>query len=195
MDGASFRDLYDPATTNGAAFAPIAMNALPTGALGQTMLRNSHMAQQAVLTSGRAHYTLAWLRAGAATGITFCSGSTALSVGTNQWAGIYSTARAQLTLSTDKTNTAWAANSLNTFTISYTIPADGLYYIVLMVAAATPPSLIAAGGSVGNDKVYNIPPILTGWDATNTGLTNPASAPATAAALTVSTFIPYAYVA
>lgn len=125
--------------------------------------------------------------------ITFYSGTQALVTGSNQWFALYSTARAKLAVTADDTNTAWAANTYKTLTLAspYTPAADEAVYVGICVVASTVPSL-RCNTDMGFSGITNQAPILAG--TSNTGLTNPASAPATANALTAANFIPYCYV-
>lgn len=125
--------------------------------------------------------------------IGFWAGTTAAVTPTNQFFGLWSSARAQLRLTADDTTTAWGASAEKVLTLSspYTITADGLYYLSVLVAAATPPTLT---GVASTGVPLAATPVLNGRDTTNTGITTPASAPATAAAFASSGSYPYAYV-
>lgn len=63
----------------------------------------------------------------------------------------------------------------------YQVTTSGLYYLGIMVAASTVPSVAGTGDS-GNGKII-VAPVVAGQDATNTGLTTPATAPGTSAVL------------
>lgn len=167
---------------------------LPTNGVAQTFDRNVAASDlTGGLSTGRLNMVGIYLRAGqAVSNITFVAGSTALSSGSNQWFSLWSSARAKLGVTADDTNTAWAANTAKTLAMAspYVVPASGLYYLGITVVATTVPTLRGVLG--GNAVIFGIAPILAG--TSDTGLTNPASAPATAAALTASTAMPYAYV-
>jgi hypothetical protein len=169
---------------------------IPTAAAAQSTARNSSLSSNSILSSGRESVVLVWLNAGqVVTSITFMSGTQALVAGTNQWFSLRTSARVLLKTTADDTNTAWTSNTLKTLTLSggtYTVLTSGFYYVGIMVAAGTPPSLISSNSA--NGSAVGIVPILTGNDATNTGLTTPATAPATSAAYTISGNLPYAYV-
>lgn len=62
-------------------------------------------------------------------------------------------------------------------------------YVGIMVKATTPPTL--TGVAFANTIAQAVVPILGGGSTTT--LTNPASAPATAGAITVAATMPYAY--
>ena len=180
--------LASKARTNGQRF-------LPTAALAQTTSRSDAISNISPLSSGRLSFHLIWLPAGTYNSITFVSANTAATTPTNQWFAIYdASTRAKLAVTADDTSTAWAANTAKTLTISGGVTlTEGAYYVGIMVAAAVVPTLYGVSTSASS-AVNNLPPIVTGADTTNVGLTTPATAPATAAALTGSTLAPYAYV-
>jgi hypothetical protein len=68
------------------------------------------------------------------------------------------------------------------------VPSTGLYYVGINVTAATVPSL---GGVGTSGASTGLAPKLVCFDNTNTGLTNPASAPATAAPFADISVMPY----
>jgi hypothetical protein len=121
------------------------------------------------------------------TSISVRTGATAGATITNQWFALYSDAAtpALLAQSADGTNGALAANTVITKALAapQAISRTGLYWVGLMVAAATPPSLI---GSIG------MTPVVTGErqlsQASGAALT--ASAPATIATPTAKPFVP-----
>lgn len=80
--------------------------------------------------------------------ISVCSGQTAAGVPTNQWAALYSSAGtpALISQSVDRTTEAWAANTWRTFALAaaYTVVKAGVFWVSVMVAATTPPSLLGA---------------------------------------------------
>ena len=164
----------------------------PTGALAQTFDRRGATLGNQTINSGRLYLSAIYLHAGTVvTSATYLSGSTQLSVGTNQWFALYNSAYGRLAVTGDDTSTAWSANATKTLSFSspYTTTYTGLHYVGLMVAASTPPTL---NGYVTTNAVNGLAPVLSG--AMDTGLTNPASAPSTAtlAQATGTTF--YAYV-
>ena len=165
---------------------------LPTGAKAETVPRwtaaNSNIA---VLTSGTLFCTAVPLRAGTViTSARVSSGTQAAVTPTAQWCALVKVSdRSVLGKTTDLTSTAWAANANQTFTWAapITVPETALYYLGLVVVAGTTPSLRGfASGSV----VVNLAPVLAGQSTT--GLTDPASLGATAAALTTSANLFYA---
>lgn len=163
-----------------------------TGVLAETMARNSPgMGGNSFLTSGTESLVLIWLEAGTLVSqIGLVSSSTALAAGTNQWFSLRSSVRALLGVTADDTSTAWGTNTKKTLVMAtpYLVPASGLYYVGIMVAAGTPPNLLGAALSVPLNAAALM---LGGRDATNTGLTTPATAPGTSAALTAVNVHPY----
>ncbi len=163
----------------------------PTSAIRASMARSSGFANVAPLSTGRLYMVAVHHAAGeVVTAISFLSATTALSGGTNQWAALFTSARVQLAVSADDTSTAWGASTVKTFTLSapYTITATGLYYYGLNVTASTVPTL---AGQSTLAAVTGVAPILSGY--ADASLTNPASCPATAAAITSLNVIAYAW--
>lgn len=129
------------------------------------------------------------LRAGdVITNISFRSGATALATGSNWWFALYSAAATPVLLAqtADQTSGAWAANTTQTkaLTVAQTITADGIYYVGIMVAASTVPTLL---GTVA------APAIVTGERALSqsSGSSLTATAPATITSTTAKQFVPY----
>lgn len=167
----------------------------PDGAIAETMPRESCPANDltSTLTSGRLSLFGIDLAAGKEISqITFVSGGTALVTGSNQWFCLYDRDLALLEVTDDDTSTAWAANSAKTLGLATAVrPAyDGLHYVGICVVAATPPSL--RGLLTGNAALLALTPSLC--HTADTGLTNPASAPATATSSGNEIRRPYAYV-
>lgn len=128
--------------------------------------------------------------------ITFHSGTTALGTGTNQWFSLYDSARGKLAVTADDTSTAWAANSEKTLTLSapFTTTYAGLHYLgcTTVVSAGSSPTLMAM--AVGGSGAFPTrAPAVAGLSTS--GLTNPASAPSTAAALGAIAGVPWGAVA
>lgn len=151
------------------------------------------------LSSGRLGLVLIALPAGLLiTSISFLSGSTALNTGTHQIFGLYDdnaghetgTARALLRATTDNTSTAWAGLTVRTLnlTSTYTTVVEGLFYVAIMVAATTPPSLMGSGGQTSAG--LSVAPVYAG--AANTGLTTTLSNPASSPSPTTSV-VPWCY--
>jgi hypothetical protein len=167
---------------------------MPTGALAETMSRRAATLSDVAssLASGTLQLVGLPLAAGTiVTSASFVAGATPAAVPTNQWACLVQPSDLSvLAKSADLLTAAWAANAVQTFTFTpYTITTSGLYYLGLMVAAGTPPTLRALNNGSGT---ANIAPRVSA--RSTTGLTTPASLGATAAALSTSAVQPYAYV-
>lgn len=164
-----------------------------TGSLAETVSRDMAAGNTQTMTSG----TL-WLSAIVLpkdlviTSITWFSAATALNLGTNQWFVLCDASRAPLRFTSDDTSTAWAGNTEKTLnlTSTYTTVTEGLHYLGFMVAATTPPTM--RGQVLTASTIEGLAPIL--WGASTTGLTNTASCPNPAGALTTGTATPYGYV-
>jgi hypothetical protein len=127
------------------------------------------------------------------TNIAVKSGATALATATHWWFALFSNAAIPVLLAqtADQVAAAWAANTTKNLALAtaQTILADGVYYVGIMVAAATVPSLPCdvlplAGASAG---VLSAEAIL----AQTSGSTLAATAPATIASPTTSVNLPY----
>lgn len=118
--------------------------------------------------------------------ITFVSGTTALSVGVNQFFALYDDAAgssfgqgyALLAQTNDDGATAWTANTAKTLNLAapYRTVRAGLFYLGILVNATTVPTLLSINFSQTLQSTG--PPVLCG--ASNTGVTtppNPANAP------------------
>lgn len=134
------------------------------------------------LSTGRLNLYRIFLPKGlSVTTISFWSMTTAVSVGANQWFALFDSTRAKLAVTADDTSTAWAANTKKTLTVTsgpYVTTTTGWYYLGIMIKATTCPSL-AAAASGGLANIRAAAPIPCG--TADTGLTNPASCPSTAA--------------
>jgi peptidoglycan/xylan/chitin deacetylase (PgdA/CDA1 family) len=126
--------------------------------------------------------------------ITFVSDATALSAGTHQWFSLVRQSDlAVLAKTVNDTSTAWAVNVPKTLALSatYTPQEDTLAYVGVLIVATTPPALVATSTK---SQLVGMPPYLGGQSTT--GLTDPASLGATAAAVVTSVgSVPYATVA
>lgn len=169
------------------------MMLVPTGAIAQTVPRHNAGTNSAALVSAQLQLDAIWLpKDTTITSITFVSGTTALSVGLNQWFVLADSALAKLQVTADDTSTAWAANSPKTLTLASTFKTtyEGLHYIGIMVKATTPPSLVGLTSTV---VTKDLTPILSGLSTA--ALTNPASCPSTLGAIASGqTITAYAYV-
>jgi hypothetical protein len=165
----------------------------PTGIL-ENLSRFRALANIAVLSTGRLSLVAGLvIPAGKAINtLTAFSGTTAPVLPTNQWFCLTDMARNVLVKTVDDGTTAWAANSekgLATAT-TWTPTVDTPVYFGIMVAATTTvPSLSGLASAAASIAVNGKVPIISGLSST--GLTNPASLGATAAALTAVGSIPY----
>ena len=125
------------------------------------------------------------------TNLSAISGSTAAGTPTHYWFALYSNAAtpALLGQTADQTSTAWAADTVKTLPLvtPVKIAKSGIYWVAIMVAATTPPSLL---GSVGAKPVVTGEPAL----ANNSGSSLAASAPATIASPAAQRAVPLIYV-
>lgn len=153
-----------------------------SGALYETMDRNTcPEINTAALSTGRLQLQAIWLPEGITiNSISFWSATTAGATLTNQLFGLYDNNRNLLATSVNDGATAWAANTKKTLalTASFTTTYTGLYYLAIMVAATTVPTLKGATARTGG-QLGAAAPSLGG--TSNTGLTtalpNPANAP------------------
>jgi hypothetical protein len=167
-------------------------NTPPNAAIAEIYPRTQGTTSQALLSSGRLSMAAIRLLAGQVVStISFASGSTALSGGSNQWFALFDSSRNMLRVTNDDTSTAWAAQAIKTLTCSssYTVPTTGLYYLGICVVATTVPTI--TGTTMGGGPGLAAPAIAGNAD---TGLTNPASCPATTIALTTPSGFPWGYV-
>lgn len=166
----------------------------PTGAKYETVPRTLIRAGiTSASTSGTLKVTAIGLPAGELiTSISVMSAGAAVTP-TNQWFVLLGSDRAKLAITSDDTTTAWGANSVKTLNLAtpYTTTTAGLFYIGVLQVAGTP-ATHAAYDSSGQTGGSGASPIL--WGTSSTGLTDPASCPATPAALTLISNLFYAYV-
>lgn len=157
-----------------------------TGSLASTYDRAtlSSLAAGGAPTSGTLRLMRIILPAGlTVSNITWFSGSTALSVGVNQWFALFDASRNKLAISADDGANAWAANAPKTLamTTPYLVPASGLYYIGYCVVATTVPTFESVAGAMLTTGARNTNPIVGG---NSTGsLNGPGTCPATAGAI------------
>ena len=147
---------------------------------------------QSVLASGRLQLERIILGKGQViTGISFWSYLTALVTGSNQWFAIFDSNGVPLAFTVDDTSTAWGTQtkkSLN-LTSPYTVFVSGFYYIGICVVASTVPTLRSANITGRASGPAIDPPICGG--RSSTGLTDPASCPNPAGAITPQALSPY----
>jgi hypothetical protein len=152
-----------------------------TGALYETFSRNlCDEVNTAVLSSGRLSLQSIWLPVNTTiSSISFWSATTAGATLTNQLFGLYDINLNLLRSSTNDTSTAWAANARKTLSLTstFTTTYSGLYYLGIMVAATTVPTLKGNTAKTGGQLSAGAP---TMGGTSTTGLTT--ALPATAAA-------------
>ena len=152
-----------------------------SGALYETMDRNvCTETNTTLLSSGRLSLQAIWLPAGITiNSISFWSATTAGATLTNQLFGLYDIHLNLLATSVNDGATAWAANSKKqlALTAPFTTTYSGIYYLAIMVAATTVPTM--KGGTARTDGSLEYAPPSMGGTST-TGLTT--ALPATAAA-------------
>lgn len=181
-------------TVPGTASPRVTTPLSPSGAVSERYFRHYlSLTTQNVLASGRLSlYAIELLAGQVVNSITFLTANTpAMSGATNQWFSLWDASRNKLGVTNDDGATAWPVFTPKTLalTAAYTVPTSGLYYLGIVVVATAVPTLIGASAA---SQLGGIAPILCG--TSNTGLTNPASAPATANAITADTSNPWAYV-
>jgi len=160
-----------------------------SGALYETMDRDLvGEVNTALLSSGRLSLQAIWLPAGITiSSISFWSATTAAGTPTNQLFGLYDSSLNLLRSSVNDTTTAWAANARKTLalTSTFTTTYSGLYYLGIMVAATTVPTIKGNTAKTGGQLGAGAPSL---GGTSTTGLTT--ALPATAAALgTVTGFV------
>lgn len=152
-----------------------------SGSLYETFSRNlCDEVNTALLSSGRLSLQAIWLPAGITiSSISFWSATTAGATLTNQLFGLYDINLNLLRSSVNDGATAWAANSRKTLalTSSFTTTYSGLYYLGIMVAGTTVPTIKGNTAKVGGQLSAGAPSM---GGTSTTGLTT--ALPATAAA-------------
>lgn len=165
----------------------------PTGSIGQSFDRRIGGNAELTITGATLYLLAVYLPLGQTiTSLSFISGGTALSIGTNQWFGIFSSARVPLRFTSDDTSTAWGTNAVKTLslTTTYTTVTQGLHYMGVCVKATTPPKLRGCLQS-GGAEINQLAPIMFG--ASSGTLTDPASCPNPAGAISQGLIMPYCY--
>lgn len=163
----------------------------PTAASFENIPRGIAMVNTlASLISQRVYLTSIYLPSGfTALSISFVSGATALIAGNHQVFGLYDSSLNLLRSTTDDTSTAWGGSTLKTLNLTSSFPTtySGLYYVGLLVDAATVPSF--TGSNSTGAAVIALTPVVAGTSNTGqTSLPNPANAP------TANATNPYCYV-
>lgn len=152
-----------------------------SGALYETMDRDLvDEVNTSLLSSGRLSLQAIWLPAGVTiTSISFWSATTAGATLTNQLFGLYDSSLNLLRSSVNDGATAWAANArkILALTSTFTTTYSGLYYLGIMVAATTVPTIKGNTAKTGGQLGAGAPSM---GGTSTTGLTT--ALPATAAA-------------
>lgn len=169
------------------------------GSIAETLKRHECTGSAIAVTSGTLLLARILLPAGVPiTSIAVASGTTALATGTHQWFGLYDKNLNQLAVTSDDTSNAWSASTIKKLPIAataagaasvYVTPYSGLYYVGVLVAATTPPSLVGMGfsGTMGSTA-----PTIVG--SSDTGQAAPPAFPHQAAAPSNTGNLFYAYV-
>lgn len=166
---------------------------LPTGALAESYPRIMGNTNGGVLSTGRISIVGVELPSGlTVTSISFRSATQALVSGTNQWFGLFDSAKNRLRLTADDTSTAWAANTTKTLTLSspFVTTYSGIHYLGINVTASTVPSLASLTTTSSGLPSGTAPAVAANADSS---LTDPASCPATLGALSGIGGIPWAF--
>ncbi len=151
------------------------------GTLAETLPRHLVIETNiAPLTSGTLWLQLIYLPAGTlVSNISFFSATTAAGTPTNQFFALYSRRFGLLARSADDTTTAWAANTIKTLamTTPYRVPVSDFYYVGIMVAATTVPTL--KGFTSSSNLLSNLILQMRGPSTASltTALPDPASSP------------------
>lgn len=152
-----------------------------SGALFETFDRNlCDEVDSSVLSSGRLSLQAIYIpKDTLVSSISFWSATTALATATNQLFGLYDSSFNLLRQSVNDGATAWAANSIKTLALSstFTTTYSGIYYLGIMVAATTVPTLKGNTAKTGGQLGAGAPSM---GGTSTTGLTT--TLPATAAA-------------
>ena len=154
-----------------------------TGALYETMDRNTcPEVNTSALTSGRLTLQAIWIPAGnTISSISFWSATTAGGTLTNQLFGLYDNNLNLLRATASDGATAWGANAqkkLN-LTSAFVTTYTGLYYLGIMVAGTTVPTLKGGTARTDGSLAYQTPSM---GGTSNTGLSTTLPSTATAPA-------------
>lgn len=162
------------------------------GSIGSSLDRRSVANLTIPLVSGRIMFAGVYLQGGhTVTGGLAISGNVAAVTPTNQWMAIYNSDLTKLAVSEDRTTEAWDVQTPKAFAFTpFVLPKSDVYYVGIVVVAATTNNLAGTTHSAVAD--------MTALDASNrlkgqadTGLTNPASAPAVLGTIGSINFFPY----
>lgn len=156
--------------------------------------RLTSMSSLGALTSGTILLTAMWLPANGQplTQLGFVTTATAASVPLHSWMVLCDADLYVIAASSDKATTAIPASTVQTYTISSTTPSySGLYYVGIMVAATTVPTLAGFGssGPAAQGQATGTTPILAG--NSSTGQTTPPAVNTKLTAITSGANFPY----
>lgn len=192
--------LASPQTTGGAVTRPdlnqvrASGGVKATGVITQTVPRWAASANLAALTSGIVRVVAVdMLKGDLVSSILWHSRSTPGAVMTNQWSAFLDANRVVRAVSADATSAAWLASSSKTFNMitPYAVPSNGVYYLALLVAASTTPTLLGVANTASSPNL--IVPLEVG--ISSTAQTVPPALDTTLAAFTATTVgLPYASV-
>lgn len=111
------------------------------------------------------------------TNLSFCSGNVAFTPGATPhwWFALYDSGKNLLKQTADQTSTAWAANTVKTVALSSAqlLSATDVYYIAIMVAGTTPPSMVGYTTNAVTIPLWTYP----FGNTSDTGLTTTAPNP------------------
>lgn len=128
------------------------------------------------------------------TNLTWYSGTTGAGTSTNCWSALFDSSRNKLAISADDTNASpWSASTAKVFAMGtpYVVPTAGWYYAGVMVKATTVPTIEGNNDAgTASTAARTAAPVIAG-QSSDTGLTNPASCPNPAGALTVQVGLAY----
>lgn len=171
---------------------PRGLYKMPSGALASTIVRDSLTGAAAIIATGTLYLNAIELYQGMViSNILVRTGGTGMATGTHQWMTLHDSNRVMLAITSDPAaaSSGWAAstdatlpiaNDANGAASTFTITADGLYYLGLMITAGTMPNIVT--GSISANAMA---PLLCG--TSNTSQTARPSFPFTATAITAAT--------
>lgn len=117
--------------------------------------------------------------------LTVWAGTVAGALLTHSWMAISTATRLQKAISADNTTATWGASTSRTFamTTPFVTTSASFYYIWLMIAGTTIPTIEAVTGLLATGSRNVSAALKAGGATSDTGLTTPAGAPSTAAAI------------
>jgi len=191
--------LASPQTAGGAVTRPdldqvrVGGGVKATGVITQTIPRWAASGNLAALTSGTVLVVAVnMLKGDLVNSILWHSRTTPGAAMTNQWAAFLDANRVVRAVSADAGAAAWGGSATKAFAMGtpYTVPANGVYYLALLVAG-TVPSLLGAASTASSPA--SIAPLLTGTSSISQ--TAPPALSATLAAFNATSVgVPFASV-